>query len=165
MTVAPLPGQTGGTPGTATASPVRHSLFVRVMLCVDLVLCLVNALNAAAMIHLLPTLPADSFDAVRVRVDIPVAVVIALFGTIGNVLLLRHRRAGFVFAGMSLLAVVAGLVHVAVSLQQLVNGASCPPDTILAGILLGMLMRVMVNGLYVLTLAMAGTALPRGSSR
>jgi hypothetical protein len=135
----PAPAPRAGYPG-ATAF----------WLVADLVLCIVNALLTLSGLWLLSSGQVEDAPATALIVETALHAGIAVFGITGDVALLRHRAIGAAFAKIALLFVGAG---VALSIYEVPMrladpDASCPPETVVAGAVIGVFCRVVLNLVY-----------------
>ena len=149
----PLPSPTDG-----------HARLARGWLKVDLVLCVLMALNALTCFVALLSMEPGTFDALRAGLEGAASACVALFGITGNILLLRRKRAGLWFAGGALLSVAAGMACAIWAASHMIGNSDeigCDPEVVLAGAILGVMLRLCLNFLYVLALAATAKSLPR----
>ncbi|PJK09975.1 hypothetical protein CO614_07820 [Lysobacteraceae bacterium NML120232] len=71
----------------------------------------------------------------------------------GAWLLIRRQRSGFYFVIASLLVIGVRLTLQYVNLGLLIQSNSCPEDTLILGLILGTLVRICYNGLYLLAIS------------
>lgn len=150
----------------ATDANPWHARLARHWLKFDLFLCAVVALNAVLALSALPSLEPDSFEALRARLEGTIGSGISLLGITGNVLLLCGKRIGLWPARGSLLCVAVGIgasIWLANYMVTHVDEIDCDPQSVVAGVIVGIALRLSVNFLYVLALARVARELPRNS--
>lgn len=154
-------------PAAAVATPA-YPRFVQIWLGVDLTLCtLTGILALVATYHLSRGDVGDYPPALAIGQTV-VQSAIAVFGISGNLLLMRHRAAGFWLACLALVAVCVGMVmsmhelrlHIAAS-----DDGGCPPGLLL-GFVLTLSCRYLLNMVYAFALRDAWRTLQaeRGSA-
>lgn len=140
--IAPEPA-----PLPAPAARPRYAGVVSGWLVADLLLCVFNAGLALLGISLLLDGEPPPSTAVA---ETAVHAGIAAFGILGNAQLLRYRASGAALAKIALLFVGAG---VAVSLYEFAlrladPDPTCPPETLVAGAVVGLFCRITLNLVY-----------------
>lgn len=137
----------------AASAPVARPRYPGVVsgwLIADLILCVFNAGLALLGISLLLDGDPGHLPLSTALAETAIHAGIAAFGIPGNALLLRYRPGGAMLAKIALLFVGAG---VAVSLYELPlrladPEATCPPETMVAGAVVGLFCRVTLNLVY-----------------
>ena len=152
-------------PANLQAPASAHGGFAGAWLRIDLALCIVRALAAFATLVALGSL-ADDSDFARISgwSELILGTGVAAFGIAGNLLLLRGRRLGLVMMGISLLFVALSLLGAYGSMAYRLaypDEASCPPADLVAGVILGTLMRASIN---VVTMVVLGQVARRLNS-
>lgn len=162
MSTTPLPQ---AVPSEQSPPPLanRHERLARNWLKVDLALCVFLALNAVGSLILWALQEPGSFEATRAIGEGVASAAVALFGITANILLLRRKRLGLWFAGGALLSVLGGIIFAIWSTSYMIGNPeeiTCDPPTVLAGLVLGIMMRLCVNFLYVLAVVRIAKSLP-----
>ena len=153
-------------PNAATAP--RYPAFVTTMLWTDVAMCVLRALaTLTAAFALGLGLGGVGDDEVHFRGagELVLGIAVALPGLIGNLMLLRRRRAGLVFGWMSLAFVGISIAFSFWVMQRMLadpDTLECPPETLVAGVVLGVLLRLAVNFLYLVALRLAAGELRHG---
>jgi len=137
--IAPAPAAHAGYPGAT-----------KVWLIADLILCIVNAVLTLSGLWLLSSGEVEGTAATATMIETAVHAGIAVFGITGDVALLRYRAIGAAYAKIALLFVGAG---VALSIYEVPMrladpDASCPPETVVAGAVIGLFCRIVLNLVY-----------------
>jgi hypothetical protein len=135
---------------SAPVARLRYPGVVSGWLVADLLLCVFNAGLALLGISLLLDGDLEHLPLSTALAETAVHAGIAAFGIPGNALLLRYRPGGAVLAKIALLFVAAG---VALSLYELPlrladPAATCPPETLVAGAVVGLFCRITLNLVY-----------------
>lgn len=141
---------------------IAHVRLARRWLKFDLFLCVIVAINALAALWLLRSMEPGTLEATRAVLEGSLSAVLAALGITADVLLLRRKRVGIWFALGALLVTLTGIVSSIwlanqTLAQQAENG--CDPETVIAGVMVGISLRLSLNLLYALAVVTMARAL------
>lgn len=145
----------------ATTTPA-YSGFIKGWLWYDLMLSVVRGLLAVATLVAIGELADDAIERTAGWVELCLGIGVAVFGIAGNILLLRQRRLGVFLAGLSLAFVGLGMIASYGLMAYLLahpDEASCPPDALIGGVVIGTLMRGMTNVVTLVVVKQAARSL------
>lgn len=151
----------------APCAPNGYATPAKAMLWLDLVFCCFVGLNAVLAAGVIFGYNNLDYLPMRAAIEMITGGGIAFFGITGNLLLLRKRRAGLLFASVALLFVVAGIGGSYVALPQMLakpEELPCPPELVIAGVVTGTIVRACFNFLYVLALRHINRVLRRDTA-
>ncbi len=142
-----VPSATVTMPADA-AHTSAYPAFVTNALRFDLALCVLGGLLAlVAIANLVENGPDGGLDPTWVFTDLGVSLGIVGCGIAGSLMLLRRQRSGLLFSGASLLLVCISIGMSFQSLQWQLDDpeATCPPESLMSGYVVGVFFRLLVN--------------------